>query len=548
MKRKFNKLVIFFFFFSLFLPISVLAGSASISLSGGTVGAGENVTVSINLNSVSPGTLQSFGGYLNYDSNYLDLVSCSSSSTLGLSFNSANKKLAFISTSGTGISSGAIGTCTFTTKTPGSTSVSISSVEATNDSENLAASLSPASVTIKEPPSGNNNLASLSVNVGTINFSPGNTNYSLSVDSKVSSVNVTGTAEDPKSSVSGLGSRNLNYGNNAIQVVVTAENGNKKTYTVNINRKDDRSNNNNLASLTVSNGTLNPGFSKSTVNYTMEVPYDVSKLDLSAKAEDSKATVNINNPELVAEETTDVTVTVTAENGSSKTYTISVKRGKDPNKALSDNNYLASLTVDIGILSPVFDKEKTNYAVYLPFEVTEINIEAIVEDTKYATIKVEGDSKLNIGNNLFKYTVTAEDGSTRTYTVTVVRNKSLEDLKKIDNTFLKKLELSNGKLVKKFNKKDQVIYYKKTNKKVSIKEAIPEIEENEVSTYKIDKGFIIIVETSTGERGFYLLLEQSSSSIVWIILPIIIVLGGCGVFFYLKRKKNLQENPKKNKK
>ena len=47
----------------------------------------------------------------------------------------------------------------------------------------------------------------------------------------------------------------------------------------------------------------------------MEVPYEVSKLKINANAEDSKSKVSISNPDLVAEETTQVKVIVTAENG-----------------------------------------------------------------------------------------------------------------------------------------------------------------------------------------------------------------------------------------
>ena len=553
-RRIFNNFILFFLL-SFIFPPSALAGSASISLSGGTVIAGEQVNVSIVLNGIDDGNLVSLGGYLNYDSAYLELVQCSSSSRF--TFNSNGNKIAFVDMTGSGMKSGTLGTCTFRTKQVGNTTVGMSGVEGTNDSANLSVGISGAGINIKNPPSGNNNLASLIVSPGSINFSPGNTNYNVSVDSNITSVDVSGKVEDPTASVSGLGRKNLNYGNNPIYVTVTAENGSSKTYTINVNRKDDRSTNNNLASLKVGNGTLDPGFSKGNTSYNMEVPFDVAKLELSAEAEDSKAKVSINNPDLVAEEVTAVTITVTAENGSSKTYTINVKRGKDPNKQLSNNNYLESLSVDVGILSPVFDKEKTKYAVYLPFEVTRISISAEVEDKKYATIEKVCNEELSVGNNLFKFKVTAEDGSTRTYTVTVVRNKSLDDVERNDNTYLKKLELKNGKLVGKFNKKTRVYHYKKSNKKFDIKKAEPEIKSNKVTTHKLDNAIVIIVETESGEKGFYVLIEEKSSSLIFVIIIIIIILIIGGIFLFknkqkikdfLNNRKKVKETSNKEKK
>ena len=75
-------------------------------------------------------------------------------------------------------------------------------------------------------------------------------------------------------------------------------------------------------------------------------------------AADSKARISINNPNLIAEEEVTATITVTAENGAQKTYTLKVARGKDPNKVLSTNGYLKTFKSSYGDLSPVFNKEK----------------------------------------------------------------------------------------------------------------------------------------------------------------------------------------------
>ena len=91
------------------------------------------------------------------------------------------------------------------------------------------------------------------------------------------------------------------------------------------------SGNNALASLTVSNATISPVFHANTTSYTAEVPFSVSKLEVKASSADGKSKVSVNSPSMKPDGTTNVTVTVTAENGAKKTYTIRVHREKDPN-------------------------------------------------------------------------------------------------------------------------------------------------------------------------------------------------------------------------
>ena len=517
---------VFLFIFILIYPLCVKAAYANLGLSGANTIVGNTISVNIYLNNTDT-RLVSFGGTLSYDSSYLELQGCSSTSALTYSGN--GNKFAFVDYSTNGISSGNIGTCSFITKKVGNTYIGVAGATSTDNGKNLSTNVSGANITINNPPSGNNNLSSLAISPSSINFSPGNTNYNVTVGSDVTSVNVTGQAADPKASVTGLGPRALNFGNNSIAITVIAENGAQKTYTINVNRKDNRSGNNNLASLYVSNGTLIPGFNKDITNYSMEVPFEVAKLDIGAQAEDPKSNVYINNPDLISEEITNVEVTVVAENGNSKVYVVSVRRGKDPSLPLSTNNYLSYLSVNVGMLSPSFDKEKLNYAVYLPYEINEINIDVQVEDTKYAKIEKIENNNLSIGNNLFKYIVTAEDGSKRTYTVTVVRNKSMDNIKVSENTYLKSLVLDKGTLTSKFNKKINIYYYK--GKNVSIKKAEPEIKENIVSTYKLENGFVIIVETPSGEKGFYLLIKQNKNHSL--LIPIIIIITLSGVIIYL---------------
>ena len=178
---------------------------------------------------------------------------------------------------------------------------------------------------------------------------------------------------------------------------------------------------NNLESLVVSNATISPAFSAGTTSYTASVPFEVSKLNVSATAADGKAKVSVNNPTLITNETTEVTVTVTAENGAKKTYTISVNRAQDPNYKASDNNKLSGISVDGFLLSPAFNADTTRYVVWLPYETTSVKISGSAADGK-AFVAVEGGENLAAGqDNPVKVICTAENGDKKEYTVIVKR-------------------------------------------------------------------------------------------------------------------------------
>lgn len=181
------------------------------------------------------------------------------------------------------------------------------------------------------------------------------------------------------------------------------------------------SGNNELSELSVKNATVIPAFSGKTTSYSASVPFEISKLDISAKAADGKAKVSINNPTLTPGGTTKVTVSVKAENGSTRTYTISVKRAQDPNYKPSDDCSLSDITVEGFLLSPKFSMDTSEYVVWVPFETESVKISGVTSSGK-ASVMVEGGEKLTAGEeNPVKLICTAENGDIKEYTVTVKR-------------------------------------------------------------------------------------------------------------------------------
>lgn len=142
-------------------------------------------------------------------------------------------------------------TLTFKAIGAGSTSIKISSNDAT-DIEGNTISLGGTSATVKvenqatvkpdEPQkSDDNSLSSLSLSSGTLSpsFKKNTTKYTATVGYDVSKVVVTAKVKEPAvvESVTGNGTVNLKVGENTIKVVVRAENGVTKTYTIVVTRK-----------------------------------------------------------------------------------------------------------------------------------------------------------------------------------------------------------------------------------------------------------------------------------------------------------------------
>ena len=111
-----------------------------------------------------------------------------------------------------------------------------------------------------------------------------------------------------------------------------SNNGNAATEagdTTETTEDDGRSADCDLASLQVSPGTLTPSFSADRTSYSLQVGEDVTNVVVSAEAADSNATTNVSGANSIQKGKNTVRVTVTAENGAVKVYTINVQAGED---------------------------------------------------------------------------------------------------------------------------------------------------------------------------------------------------------------------------
>lgn len=275
-----------------------------------------------------------------------------------------------------------------------------------------------------------NTLSSLEVenNKITPEFNKNTVNYTLTVKKDVTSVKINATLESDKSSFNkGYGPRtvNLNYGVNSVLIKLTSESGAVKTYTIKITREDDRSSNNYLKSLNVSSGDFT--FNKKTLNYSFTVPNEVTSLKVFAAAEDTKSTVSGVKTYNLKEGLNKITITVTAENKQTRTYTLQVTRIVK-NITKETNNKLESLEITNYQIN--FDPETTIYNLTIENEKS-LNITPKVQDSS-SSVVVNGNENLKDGS-VIKLVVTAVDGSTKEYIINISKNEEVNNNDKKDD-------------------------------------------------------------------------------------------------------------------
>ncbi|MBX3327063.1 MAG: cadherin-like beta sandwich domain-containing protein [Nitrospira sp.] len=189
-----------------------------------------------------------------------------------------------------------------------------------------------------------------------------------------------------------------------------------------------------LGNLSVSAGDLQPTFTPAITSYTVQLPTDVLSTTITATPRVSGDTIRIDNQQVTSqtitldspgtEKSINIVVTETGTGGTSKSYTVQVKRA-----SLTGNNSLANLTVSPGILAPEFDKSSVRYTVSVDNNIRSVTITPTLSDPA-ATMTVNGQPatsgqaraiNLNAGNQVTTITiaVTAQDGSTQSYEVAV---------------------------------------------------------------------------------------------------------------------------------
>ena len=273
-------------------------------------------------------------------------------------------------------------------------------------------------------------LSALSLSAGTLSpaFNAATTSYTASVGNAVSSVTVTATPNHDGASVaqSPANPVALAVGVNPITVTVTAEDGTTGAYTVRVTRDAPGvSSDADLGALSLSAGELSPRFDPAMPDYTASVANAVSEVTVTATANHSSASVAQDpvNPVALEEGATEITLTVTAQDGTTtKAYTVTVTREAPGVSADAD---LSDLSLSAGTLSPTFDAATTSYTASVANTVTSVTVTAMANHTS-ASVAQDPDNPVALTVGVAReitVTVTAGDGTTmKEYTVTVTRS------------------------------------------------------------------------------------------------------------------------------
>ena len=236
--------------------------------------------------------------------------------------------------------------------TSNTTSYSNSSKTSSSATTNTTKKTTSTTSSVK---SSNANLTTLGVSPKEYDFSgfsKDKTSYGVTVPSNVNSLKVAYKTESPKATVRISGNQDLEVGTNTIKVIVTAENGTKKTYTIRVTKlatEDDKPGNVidedldvdvYLTKLDLKGLTLSPEFKSSVFSY--EATIDMDKNDMTsvaveAKANSEKATVEITGNENLSEGENLINVIIKSPTSSEQTvYQITVNKVSKSSEIVPD--------------------------------------------------------------------------------------------------------------------------------------------------------------------------------------------------------------------
>lgn len=327
------------------------------------------------------------------------------------------------------------------------------------------------------------------------------------------------------------GSRKITVSNKQSSSNSSSSSSNSSTSSSNTTTTQEpevkKSSEKNLSSLSVSEGTLSPKFSSGTTTYKVDLTSETESLTISAKAKDSKAKVSGTGKKELKIGENNFTVTVTAEDGSKKTYTISVYVTEKPTQFVKLGNQ------NLGILN---DLSKTD--VPKGFEKSTIKIDnkdvtALQNKDMGLTLlylQNEDDSTgfyiYDVDNNkvLSKYQTVAVNGKTYVLMDAPDNLEAIQDLKtatiKIGDVELSgwKFEdeaLSHYTLVYLMNEAGETQLYTYEDTEGTLQKYTPVEEENDNTLTYVFIGTTALFVVSTAVLGYmYISFKKKSISAI----------------------------------
>ena len=480
MKRLTNIiLTILLFIVVLFISNTVEATSISASPSSPQVGQSVTITVTVpNVNTVdltatvsgagTSGTIRLVDGSLTGEAKTFFksiTVTPTSAGTISVSVSSSSNAVlngAYVDVGGssnitviekpvdTGSTSGGETSSSSGSSSSNSGSSSSSSSSTTSSSTNSKPT-TPETPKPEVKKSNDSKLKSLAVAEGTISpeFSSDIKEYTLSVPNEVIEVSIAGTTNHSKAIYSVNGNKELQVGDNKVDVVVKAEDGTTTTYTITVNRARAELA---LQTLTVTfideNGVitelpLTPLFSFDVYEYTMEkLSHTIEKLNIEALANLEGATLKIEGNEGLKEGENKIIITITMPAETSpetgevireeeiKTYTITVEKEAEPIVVPPTfwekmKNWFAGIG---GWIGNNINKIQTGTLMFCSVAMVALSIYLIVDYKKYKEllIKVKQLTEINTTNEPISELTTIDENVNNVENTEIIQEENIE--------------------------------------------------------------------------------------------------------------------------
>ncbi len=160
--------------------------------------------------------------------------------------------------------------------------------------------------------SPNNKLHGINVNGNPITgFHMDTKSYTVDVNALTDKINLGALPKDSTAVISGIGEVSVEVGENVYTLVVKAQNGDERTYTVTVKRPEDSA----LGSLEFSAGTLEPAFDPNVFEYKLMIPTEQADILVNAAPRHPEATMEIIGGGAGQSNGSEIVIKVTARDG-----------------------------------------------------------------------------------------------------------------------------------------------------------------------------------------------------------------------------------------
>ena len=145
------------------------------------------------------------------------------------------------------------------------------------------------------------------------------------ISKDITSIEVTAKPESDKATVKIENNENIDI-DKPILVTVTAEDDTSRVYRIILSYEDELDSNTNLSKIEIQGYNLE--FKTDVTEYKLKISRSDKKLDMIVETESDSSTYEIKNNSNLKNKSK-VVVTVTAENGDTKDYTITIKKSSN---------------------------------------------------------------------------------------------------------------------------------------------------------------------------------------------------------------------------